>query len=61
VEEWKKRNRVMLSIKDFVFKERPVKKLTEQYMGPYMIKKMVSKNAVKLKLPDSENPFSGKN
>ena len=61
MEEWKKRNRVMLSIKDFVFKERPVKKLTEQYMGPYMIKEMVSKNAVKLKLPASENPFSGKN
>jgi len=61
VEEWKKRNRVMLSIKDFVFKERLVKKLTEQYMGPYMITEMVSKNAVKLKLPVSENPFSGKN
>jgi len=40
----------MLGIKDLVFKERPVKKLTEQYMGPYAIEKIVSKNTVKLKL-----------
>jgi len=29
VEEWKKRSKVMSSSKDLVFKERPVKKLTE--------------------------------
>jgi len=29
VEEWKKRDRVMLSIKDLVFKERPAKKLVD--------------------------------
>jgi len=40
----------MLSIKDLVFKERLVKKLTEQYIGPYAIEEMVSKNTVKLKL-----------
>jgi len=40
----------MLSTKDLVFEERLVKKLTEQYIGPYVIKKVVSKNIVKLKL-----------
>jgi len=28
-EEWKKRDRVMLSTKDLVFKERPVRKLVD--------------------------------
>ena len=50
-EEWKKRDRVMLSTKDLVFKERPVQKLTERYVGPYMIEEVVSMNAVKLQLP----------
>jgi len=40
----------MLSTKDLVFKERLMKKLTERYMGLYMIKEVVSKNAVKLRL-----------
>ena len=44
------RDRVMLSMKDLVFKERLVKKLIEQYIGSYAIEKMVSKNTVKLKL-----------
>jgi len=43
----------MLSIKDLVFRERPTKKLTERYIGPYVIEEMVSKNAVKLRLPTS--------
>jgi len=30
-ENWKKRNRVMLSTKDLVFKERPARKLVDQY------------------------------
>jgi len=38
----------MLSMKDLVFKERPVRKLVDQYIGPYIIKKVVSTNAVKL-------------
>ena len=41
----------MLSTKDLVFKERPVKKLTERFVEPYKIEEVVSKNAVKLKLP----------
>ena len=43
----------MLSTKDLVFKKRPVKKLVDQYVGPYIIDKVVSINAVKLQLPTS--------
>ena len=49
--EWKKRDRVMLSIKDLVFKERLVKKLVDQYVGPYTIEEVVFTNVVKLQLP----------
>jgi len=52
-EDWKKEDRVLLSTKDLVFKERPVRKLTERYMGPYAIEEVVSLNAVKLWLPTS--------
>jgi len=38
---------------NLVFKERPVKKLTERYIGPYVVDEVVSKNVVKLKLPVS--------
>jgi len=47
-EEWKKRDKVILSTKDFVFKKRLVRKLVDQYVGPYTIEEMVSTNAVKL-------------
>jgi len=40
-EEWKKRDRVMLSTKDLVFKERPVWKLIERYVGPYVIEEVL--------------------
>jgi len=50
-EEWKKRDRVLLSTKDLVFKERPSKKLMERYVGPYEVEEVVLLNAVKLKLP----------
>ena len=52
-EEWKKGDRVLLSTKNLVFKERPSKKLMERYVGPYVIEKIVSLNAVKLRLPSS--------
>jgi len=52
-EEWKKGDRVMLSTKDLVFKERPTWKLTERYVGPYEIEEVVSSNAVKLQLLSS--------
>ena len=52
-EKWKKGDRILLSTKDLVFKERLTKKLTERYVGPYMIEEVVSMNAVKLRLPSS--------
>ena len=52
-EEWKKGDRVLLSTKNLVFKERPSKKLMERYVEPYVIEKIVSLNAVKLRLPSS--------
>ena len=52
-EKWKKGDRVLLSTKDLVFKERPTKKLTERYVGPYVIEEVVSTNMVKLRLPSS--------
>ena len=50
-EKWKKGDRVLLSIKDLVFKEKPVRKLMERYVGLYAIEEVVSTNAVKLRLP----------
>ena len=50
IEKWKKGDRVLLSTKDLVFKERPSKKLMERYMGPYVIEEVVSSNVVKLRL-----------
>ena len=50
-EEWKKRNQVMYSTKNLVFKERLVKKLVDRYIGPYIIEEIVSTNTVKLQLP----------
>ena len=52
-EEWKKGDRVLLSTKDLVFKERPSKKLTERYVSPYTIEEVVSTNTVKLRLLSS--------
>ena len=46
--DWKKRDKVMLSTKSLVFKERPMRKLVDQYVGPYTIEEVVSTNAVKL-------------
>jgi len=36
-----------------VFKERPAKKLVDQYIRPYAIEEVVSTNVVKLRLPIS--------
>jgi len=43
----------MLSTKDLVFKEWLARKLVDHYVKPYTIEKIVSTNAVKLKLPIS--------
>ena len=37
-------DRVTLSTKDLVFKERPTQKLMERYMGLYVVEKVVSSN-----------------
>ena len=47
-EEWKVEDRVILSTKDLMFKERPAKKLVDWYIGLSIIDKVVSTNAVKL-------------
>ena len=52
-EVWRKGDKVMLSTKDLVFKERPVCKLVERYVGSHEIEKVVSSNAVKLRLSSS--------
>ena len=52
-EKWEKGDQVLLSTKDLVFKERPIKNLMERYVGPYTIEEVVSSNTVKLQLPSS--------
>ena len=47
-EVWKVGKKVMLSMKDLVFKKRLAKKLVDQYVSPYIIDEIVSTNAVKL-------------
>ena len=51
MEVWKVEDKVMLSTKDLIFKERLVKKLVNYYVGPYIIDKIVSTNVIKLQLP----------
>jgi len=51
IEVWKVGDKVMLSMKDLVFKEQLEKKLVDQYIGPYTIKNVISTNTVKLQLP----------
>ena len=51
MENWKRGDKVMLSTKDLMFKERPARKLVDRYVGLYTIEEMISTNAVKLQLP----------
>jgi len=44
---------MILNIKDLVFKERLAKKLVNQYMGLYIINKLIFINVVKILLPTS--------
>jgi len=53
VDEYKVRDLVMLSTKDLKYQmiKRRIQKLTERFVGPYKIKKIVSMNVVELELP----------
>ena len=46
--DWKKGDRILLSTKNLIFKEKPARKLVDQYIGQYAIEEVVSTNAVKL-------------
>ena len=52
VEEYKVRDKVLISMKDFPIElmKRAMKKLMEKYIGHYMVKKIISENAVELEL-----------
>jgi len=55
VEEYKVGDLVMLSTKDLKYQMvgRRTEKLTERFVGPYKVKKIVSSNAVELELPST--------
>jgi len=55
VEEYKVGDLVMLSIKDLKYQMigRRTEKLTERFVGPYKVKKIVLSNAVELQLPST--------
>ena len=54
-EEYKVGDKVLISTKDFSMElmKKVMKKLTEKYIGPYVVKKIISENAVELELPVS--------
>ena len=47
-ENWKVGDKVMLSTKNLVFKNKSVKKLVNQFISPYTINKIISTNVIKL-------------
>ena len=55
VDEYKVGDLVMLSTKDLKYQMvgRRTEKLTERFVGPYKIKKIVSTNMVELELPST--------
>ena len=55
MDEYKVGDLVMLSTKDLKYQmvRRRTEKLTERFVGPYRIKKIVSSNAVELELPST--------
>ena len=54
-EEYRVGDKVLISTKDFSMElmKRVTKKLTEKFIGPYVVKKIVSENVVELELPAS--------
>jgi len=55
IEEYKVGDLVMLSTKDLKYQMvgRRMEKLTERFVGPYRIKKIISLNAIELELPST--------
>ena len=55
VDEYRVGDKVLISTKDFLKKlmKRVTKKLTKKFIGPYVVRKIVSENAVELELPAS--------
>jgi len=53
VNEYKVEDLVMLSTKDLKYQMvgRRIEKLTERFVGPYKVQKIISSNTVKLELP----------
>ena len=52
-EEYRVRYKVLISMKDFPMEwmKRLMRKLIEKYIGPYVVKKIVSENTVELEFP----------
>ena len=52
-EKYRVDDKVLISTKDFLMElmKRATKKLTEKFIEPYMVKKIVSENVVELELP----------
>jgi len=55
IDKYKVKDLVMLSTKDLKYQMvgRRTEKLTERFVGPYKVKKVVSSNAVELELPST--------
>ena len=55
VEKYRVGDKVLISMKDFLMElmKRVTKKLTEKFIEPYVVKKIISENAVELELPAS--------
>ena len=53
VEEYRIGDKVLISTKDFSMElmKRATKKLTEKFIGPYVVRNIVSENAIELELP----------
>jgi len=54
-EEYRVGDKVLISMKDFPMElmKRAMRKLIEKYIGPYVVKKIISENVVELELPAS--------
>ena len=53
IEKYKVGDKILISTKNFLMElmKRVMKKLTEKYIGPYVVKKIILENMVELELP----------